>query len=138
MYAGQNWVAEFKFRKFNPNVVSSSYCCFWARRHACCGAIVGAVPRGSLSPQRRSTCRSQTSRIVIQYRTENLHIVPVFGPAALAVSPRIGQLHVGVDDATRPGRHKLLIELVNAKHQATDRGTVQVTILPAKPHPEVQ
>jgi hypothetical protein len=28
-------------------------------------------------------------RVVIQYRTENLHIVPVFGPAALAVSPRL-------------------------------------------------
>src|SRR5208283_1919371 len=37
-------------------------------------------------------------RVVIQYRTENLHIVPVFGPAALAVSPRIGHIHVTVDD----------------------------------------
>src|SRR4029077_11023267 len=26
--------------------------------------------------------------LFIQYRTENLHIVPVFGPEALAVSPR--------------------------------------------------
>ena len=26
-------------------------------------------------------------RVVIQYRAENLHIAPVFGPAALAVSP---------------------------------------------------
>jgi hypothetical protein len=38
-------------------------------------------------------------RAVIQYRTENLHIVPVFGPAALAVSPRIGHIHGIVDDA---------------------------------------
>src|SRR5262245_46452191 len=36
-------------------------------------------------------------RIVIQYRTENLHIVPVFGSAALAVSPRVGHIHVSVD-----------------------------------------
>jgi hypothetical protein len=36
-------------------------------------------------------------RVVIQYRTENLHMV--FGPAALAVSPRIGHIHVTVDDA---------------------------------------
>ena len=36
-------------------------------------------------------------RVVIQYRTENLHIVPVFGPAALAVSPRVGHIHVTVD-----------------------------------------
>src|SRR3989442_1225868 len=37
--------------------------------------------------------------LFIPYRTENLQIVPVFGPAALAVSPRIGHIHVTVDDA---------------------------------------
>src|SRR5438045_2186764 len=37
--------------------------------------------------------------VLIPYRTENLQIVPVFGPAALAVSPRIGHIHVTVDDA---------------------------------------
>ena len=31
--------------------------------------------------------------VVIQYCTENLHLVPVFGPNALAVSPRVGHLH---------------------------------------------
>ena len=29
-------------------------------------------------------------RVFIQYRTENLRILPVFGNAALAVSPRVG------------------------------------------------
>jgi hypothetical protein len=38
-------------------------------------------------------------RVVIQYRAENLRIVQVFGPAVLAVSPRIGHIHVTVDDA---------------------------------------
>ena len=38
-------------------------------------------------------------RVVIQYRAENLRIVPVFGPAALDVSPRIGHIHVTVDEA---------------------------------------
>ncbi|HEY9726960.1 MAG TPA: DUF6130 family protein, partial [Chroococcales cyanobacterium] len=33
-----------------------------------------------------------------QYRVENLHIVPVFGTSSLQVSPRIGHLHVIVDD----------------------------------------
>ena len=37
--------------------------------------------------------------VFIQYRTENLQIVPVFGPKALDVSPRIGHLHVAVDGA---------------------------------------
>ncbi|MBZ5538090.1 MAG: dipeptidase [Acidobacteriia bacterium] len=36
---------------------------------------------------------------IIQYCTENLHLVPVFGPNALAVSPRVGHLHVRLDDA---------------------------------------
>jgi hypothetical protein len=87
--------------------------------------------------------------VFIRYRTQNLQIVPVFGPAALAVSPRIGHIHVTVDDATwhwadasgipviiqrlPPGPHKILIELVNANHQVMDQGTVQVTV-PASNH----
>jgi hypothetical protein len=79
-------------------------------------------------------------RVVIQYRTENLRIVPVFGPNALDVSPRIGHIHVTVDDTPwrwadasgepliinclPPGPHKVLIELVNANHQTLDKGTV--------------
>jgi Family of unknown function (DUF6130) len=38
-------------------------------------------------------------RVFIQYRAENLRIVPVFGPKALDVSPRIGHIHLTVDDA---------------------------------------
>ena len=83
-------------------------------------------------------------RVVVQYRTENLHIVPVFGPAALAVSPRVGHIHVTVDDAPwvwadasgepvilnglPPGPHKLLIQLENANHQLLDQGTVKFTV----------
>jgi hypothetical protein len=83
--------------------------------------------------------------------TETLDIVSVFGPAALAVSPRIGHIHVTVDDASwhwaaasgdpvivqglAPGRHKILIQLVNANHQPIDQGTVQFTMPTAKPRP---
>lgn len=82
--------------------------------------------------------------IVIQYRTENLHIAPVFGTAALAVSPRVGHIHVTVDDATwvwadasgepvilnglAPGPHKVLFQLESANHQELDRGVVRFTI----------
>ena len=38
--------------------------------------------------------------VFIEYRTENLQIVPVFGPKAVEVSPRIGHLHVAVDGAS--------------------------------------
>ncbi len=83
-------------------------------------------------------------RVVIQYRTENLRIVQVFGPAALDVSPRIGHVHVTVDDAPwhwadasgepviingmPSGPHKILIELVDPTHKTLDRQVVNFTV----------
>ena len=69
----------------------------------------------------------------IRYRVENVRIVPVFGAAALNVSPRIGHLHVHIDDVPwgwveandvntisvaglPPGQHTMLVELVDAQH----------------------
>ena len=68
-----------------------------------------------------------------QYRVENLRIVPVFGAGAVNASPRIGHLHVIVDDLPwwwadasdnntvdianfPPGQHKVRILLVDANH----------------------
>ncbi len=83
-------------------------------------------------------------RVVIQYRTENLHIVPVFGPTALAVSPRVGHIHVTVDEAPwvwadasgeplvlnglAPGPHTIRLELETANHQRLDQGAVTFTV----------
>jgi hypothetical protein len=70
----------------------------------------------------------------IQWRVENVHVAPVFGKAALNVSPRLGHLHVQVDDlpwwwadpsdvntidmaGMPPGPHKVKISLVNANHE---------------------
>jgi hypothetical protein len=82
--------------------------------------------------------------VVIQYRAENLRIVQVFGPKALEVSPRIGHVHVTVDDLPwhwadasgealimkgfPAGPHKVLIELVDANHHALDSGIVNFQI----------
>ncbi|HET6268023.1 MAG TPA: DUF6130 family protein [Acidobacteriota bacterium] len=88
--------------------------------------------------------------VFIRYRTENLHIVPVFGTAAMALFPRVGHTHVSVDNAPwnwadasgepviiqglTPGPHKILIQMVNAIHLPIDQGnTVQVTVPAAKP-----
>ena len=38
-------------------------------------------------------------KVFIQYAAENLRIVPVFGQGALDVSPRVGHVHITVDDA---------------------------------------
>jgi hypothetical protein len=83
-------------------------------------------------------------RVVIQYRAENLRIVPVFGPNAVDVSPRIGHIHVAVDDAPwhsadasgepliinglPAAPHKVLIELVNANRETLDQGVVTFVI----------
>jgi hypothetical protein len=69
----------------------------------------------------------------IQYRVENVRILPAFGAAALNVSPRVGHLHITVDDlpwwwadasdlntidiaGLPPGPHKVKIKLVDANH----------------------
>jgi hypothetical protein len=70
----------------------------------------------------------------IQWRVENLQVVPVFGKGAVGVSPRVGHLHVHVDDVgwwwadpsgvntidiagLSEGPHKVRLELVNANHE---------------------
>lgn len=75
-----------------------------------------------------------------QYRVENLRIVPVFGPGALNVSPRVGHLHLIVDDlpwwwadasdnntvdvaGLPPGKHKVTIQLVNPNHEVIEDQT---------------
>jgi len=84
---------------------------------------------------------------VIQYRIENLRVMPVFGPEALAISPRIGHIHVTVDDAPwvwgvwhgtnggemilgpfPPGPHKVLFELENPIHEPIARRVVQFDV----------
>ncbi len=88
-------------------------------------------------------------RVFIQYRTENLRIVPVFGTSALGVSPRIGHIHVTVDDAPwhwadasgeavivvglPPGQHKVLIELADPTHKVITSETVTFVVPDLKP-----
>ena len=88
--------------------------------------------------------------VVVRYRAENMRIVPVYGPAARDVSPRLGHLHVTLDDASwhwvdasgepliiqglPPGRHKLFIELADPTHQVIDLAAVEFDI-PQRAHP---
>lgn len=83
-------------------------------------------------------------RVVIQYRAENVHFVPVYGPAALDVSPRVGHVHVTVDNASwhwadasgeplilngfLPGPHTVLIELADPTHKIIDRKTINFVV----------
>lgn len=82
--------------------------------------------------------------VVIQYRVENLRIMPVYGPAALDVSPRIGHIHVAVDHAPwhwadasdepvilvglPAGPHKVQIDLADPTHRSLDRVVVDFVV----------
>src|SRR5215211_355062 len=80
----------------------------------------------------------------IQYRVENVRILQVFGAGALNVSPRVGHLHITVDDlpwlwadasdnntvdiaGLPPGEHKVKIELVDANHKVFPGQVVTLT-----------
>lgn len=83
-------------------------------------------------------------RVFIQYRTENLRMLPVFGKGALDVSPRVGHIHITVDDTPwhfvdtsgetiilvglEPGLHKVLIELADPTHNVITSKTVMFTV----------
>ena len=87
-------------------------------------------------------------RVFIQYRTENLRIMPVYGNAALAVSPRLGHLHYYVDGQSwptvdssgetvvlvglQPGPHKVRLELADTTHKPIPGATqlVEFTVPP--------
>jgi hypothetical protein len=79
-----------------------------------------------------------------QYRVENLRIAPVFGAGALQVSPRVGHLHITVDDLPwwwadasdnntvdianlPPGEHKVRIQLVDSNHNVFPGQEVTMT-----------
>jgi hypothetical protein len=83
-------------------------------------------------------------RVVIRYSVENLRILPVFGEEALGVSPRLGHLHITVNEGPYrwldtsgqpiivnklpPGPHSILIELVDPTHRTVDRQVVRFVV----------
>jgi hypothetical protein len=82
--------------------------------------------------------------VFIQYRTENIRIVPVFGKGALQVSPRIGHVHITVDDlpwhfvdasgetiivvGLPPGPHKVMVQLADPTHKVITSQTVDFVL----------
>ena len=91
--------------------------------------------------------------VIVQFRTENFRVMPVFGKPAVDISPRIGHLHVTVDDVRgtwahtsedpiivvglTPGPHKLRLELADPSHKILATEVVAVTVPDlrvSKPH----
>jgi hypothetical protein len=82
---------------------------------------------------------------IVPYRVENLRILPVIGADALKLSPRVGHLHVTLNDLPwhwadfsgtnsiivaplPPGTHKLLIEVADPEHRVIAAQTVTFTV----------
>ena len=83
--------------------------------------------------------------VLIPFRVENLRILPVLGAGGLDVSPRVGHVHVTVDDlpwrwgdfddnntivvvGLPPGQHKVLVELADPEHSVFTGQTVKFTV----------
>ncbi len=80
----------------------------------------------------------------VPVENENLRVLSVFGKAAAGVSPRIGHVHVTVDDAPwhfvdtsgetivvvglPAGPHSVQVELADAAHRALASETVRFTL----------
>ena len=121
-------------------------------------AAAGAVPLTASPPAAKIVIDPPLAEplsrgvVFIHYRTENLVLVPVFGPKAVEVSPPIGHLHVALDGASwgwgntsgepliifglPAGPHKLQITLVNPNHQPLGRSVVEFVIPPRDAAPK--
>ncbi|MGI4794014.1 MAG: DUF6130 family protein [Janthinobacterium lividum] len=114
------------------------------RRLAILGAFTVFAMGAAAQTARDIKGASSLLAIENEYRTENLHVVPVFGKAALDVSPRIGHLHLTVDDnpwhfvdasgetvivvGLHPGPHKVLFELADPTHKVMTSQTVAFVV----------
>jgi Family of unknown function (DUF6130) len=83
--------------------------------------------------------------VFVPYRVQNVRILPVAGESARSLSPRVGHLHITVDDlpwqwvefsdsntiavaGMPPGQHKLLIQLVDPVGNVFAAQTVTFTV----------
>jgi len=110
----------------------------------------GVIPRAAAQPSAAIVVDPPLAEplargvVVLEYRAENIRIVPVFGATALAVSPRVGHLHVTVDDLPwdwadasgvpviiqnlPAGPHRVLVELADANHHILDHRAVEFVV----------
>jgi hypothetical protein len=83
---------------------------------------------------------------VVPYRVENIRILPILGPGAGEVSPRVGHLHVSIDDVPwhwadfsenaktivvqglPPGQHQLHVGLAGTDHHVYTEQTLTFTV----------
>jgi hypothetical protein len=89
--------------------------------------------------------------LIVQYRAEHMRFAPFVGEVAAKLSPRVGHLHITVDNTPwhwaeandhdtlivaglPPGRHQVLLELADATHNVLDAQTVKFVVPDAHAH----
>jgi hypothetical protein len=121
----------------------------WAQTATDIGRPAAVIPLASEPPPKLNVYAPLAEPlargvVILQYRTENMRIIPVFGKGAGEVSPRVGHLHVTLDDrpgtwahtsgdpiivvGLKPGAHKVLIELADPNHKILASETIAVTV----------
>ncbi|MEK6423004.1 MAG: DUF6130 family protein [Burkholderia gladioli] len=103
-------------------------------------------PHLTLYPPRADVLKD--GYVYLAFRVDNLRILPLYtdihGEAATTLTPRIGHLHVFVDDSTwswiharndaiyfgalPPGPHRVRVELVDASHAVIETKTVHFAV----------
>ncbi|WP_425259994.1 DUF6130 family protein [Rubrivivax sp. RP6-9] len=82
--------------------------------------------------------------VFIQYRVENMRVLPVFGSGAKKVSPRLGHVHITVDDAPwhfvdasgetvvlaglSGGHHKVRFDVADPVHRVITSWTLEFIV----------
>lgn len=82
--------------------------------------------------------------VILPFRLENMKLMPLYGAPALSVTPRVGHLHVTVDDASwhwvhadsepivvqglAAGTHHVTLELADPVHHVIESKTVSFEI----------
>lgn len=82
--------------------------------------------------------------VVIAFHADHMQILPIYGPTAATVSPRVGHLHLTLDHASwhwlqasndlivlqglPAGPHTLLVELADANHRVVDSTILDFTV----------
>ena len=131
--------------------VGLTLCCTagWAQKTDDIGRPAAVIPLSDEAPPRLVVYPPLVEPlargvVILQYRTENIRIIPVFGNGALGVSPRVGHLHVTVDDrpgtwahtsedpiivvGLQPGLHKMRIEVADPVHKILVTEIIAVTV----------
>lgn len=141
---------QFAFKHLAVASAGAIFCvASWAQAGADIGRPAAVIPLESEAAPRLVVYPALAEPlargvVIIQHRTENMRIIPVFGKGAAEVSPRVGHLHVTVDDrpgtwahttgdpiivvGLKPGVHKMLIELADPNHKILAGETVAVTV----------